>query len=521
MPVGYDEFVKKPGQEEEYSVEQIRELAKCKDDVFHFCKYVKVVHPDYGRIVFEPYEFQEDIMKTYLNNRFLALLLSRQVGKSTVVGVLSCWYGLFNKDKRIGITSWSEKEAIKILNKIKIIYEELPAWMKPGVKEYNKKSIIFENGTNLMVSATTKNAFRGEALNLLISDELGFVPAGQANDFWTSNVPTIAKSQYSKIIVISTPNGMYNLWHRIWQGALDGSSLKNRKPGKNGFVPIKYDWTCLPERTQEWVDQEKERLGETLFRQEHLVEFLGSTNTLIEPKTLKRLLDSCKNPILVDLNGCFRIYEKPKDGYEYSLGIDTSKGSGNNYSTIQVLRIDSMKPVKVEQVATYENNKIDPYNFSEIINKVAIYYNNAYIMVENNAEGNTVVSELHWRFENTGLVNTGSKISNLGIRSTHKTKPRAVILMKKLLEGKLLKINDKRTAQQLTDFIDKGNNRFKCENLHDDLVDGLFWGTYLFKMNILGEEINFQKDQDDEEIAWGVLSDISNEPEEDWSWITM
>jgi len=62
----------------------------------------------------------------------------------------------------------------------------------------------------------------------------------------------------------------------------------------------------------------------------------------------------------------------------------------------------------------------------------------------------------------------------LGIRATKKTKPRAVILMKKLIEGKMLILRDYNTITQLTDFIDKGNNRFSCENLDDDLVSALY-----------------------------------------------
>lgn len=187
---------------------------------------------------------------------------------STTVGVIACWYAIFNKDKVIGLTSYVEKEAIEILDRIKVIYEELPYWIKPGVKEYNKKSIIFENGSKIQVSATTKNAFRGRSINLLICDELAFVPKNQAEDFWSSNFPTISKSEVSKVILISTPRGQHNLYHRLWLGAIKGVQEPGQ-PGKNGFVAIKYDWRCLPERTDEWAEKERERLGETLFIQEH------------------------------------------------------------------------------------------------------------------------------------------------------------------------------------------------------------------------------------------------------------
>ena len=56
------------------------------------------------------------------------------------------------------------------------------------------------------------------------------------------------------------------------------------------------------------------------------------------------------------------------------------------------------------------------------------------------------------------------------------------------------------------------------QDQEDDLVDALFWGTFLFEMNILDEEWAFVKEE--EEIdAWGILSDIETDID-DWSWLT-
>lgn len=521
MPVVYDNYVKKPHQEIEYTQEQIQELAKCANNIFHFCKYVKIVHPDKGRVRFDPYDFQEEIINKYLNHRFLILLLARQVGKSTTVGVIACWYAMFNKDKIIGITSYIEKEAINILDKIKIIYEELPDWLKPGVKEYNKKSILFENGTKIQVSATTKNAFRGRTLNLLICDELAFVQPNQAEDFWSSNFPTISKSVESKVILISTPKGQHNLFHRLWLGALKDAK-EHGKPGKNGFVAIKHNWRCLPERDDEWARRERESLGsDMLFKQEHECDFIGSNSTVIDPEVIKSLYYKYINPQLYDLGKSFRIYEKPKNKYEYVIGVDVGKGTGENFSTIQVLKINSTNPINLEQVAVYENNKIDVYSFAEVVNKISLYYNRAYIMAENNAEGSTIVSELHWNYENSGLINSGNKNKDLGIRASKKSKPIAVILMKKLIEDGMLKINDYGTVNQLSDFTDVGRGIYRCENLNDDLVSALYWAVYIFNMNILSEDYSFKKNEEDEDVAWGLLSDVGDNIEEDWSWVIM
>jgi hypothetical protein len=62
----------------------------------------------------------------------------------------------------------------------------------------------------------------------------------------------------------------------------------------------------------------------------------------------------------------------------------------------------------------------------------------------------------------------------LGIRATKITKPKAVLSMKKLIEDGNMTVIDKKTIEQLTSFIDKGNNRFGGKDLPDDLISALY-----------------------------------------------
>jgi hypothetical protein len=86
---------------------------------------------------------------------------------TTVVASYVLWYAIFNDDKTIGIASNKQVSAIDIMNRIKRIYQELPVWLKPGVTEWSKTFVTFDNGTRIMVSATSEDAFRGRTLNLL------------------------------------------------------------------------------------------------------------------------------------------------------------------------------------------------------------------------------------------------------------------------------------------------------------------------------------------------------------------
>lgn len=510
MAIRYDDYVKRPHTELEYEPWQIEELIKCRDDIVYFAThYIKIVTLDHGEILFSPYEYQLETIDLLDKNRFFVGLWARQSGKTTVVAIYALHYAIFNDDKNIGIVSNKESSAKRILDTMKRMYEGLPVWLKPGVTEYQKTSVHYENGTNLIISATTQDAFRGWPMNMVICDEFAFVPSNQAEEFWAANYPTISSSKKSKLIIISTPNGMFNIFHRIWTGAQAKS---------NYFTPYKVIWDKVPGRDKEWAKREIANMGATAFNQEYACHFLGSTNTVIHPEVLRTLMNIKEDPIFYDLQDRLRLWEKPKEGARYILGVDPAKGTGENSSGIQILKLVSVTPVELEQIGVFEDDLTDVYEFSQIINKLSYYFNNAYIMCENNGEGAAVITQLWHTFENENLINSGAKEKSLGIRSQKDTKPKAVLLMKKLIEDGSIKLKDRETIEQLGSFIEE-NNKFFGKDKPDDLVSALYWGTYLFNMNILEEDWKFKEGHMDETDAWGILSDIEDDID-DWSWLT-
>jgi hypothetical protein len=260
MTIRYDENkIKRPMEEHEYTPEQIRELSECSGDVMKFLKHIRIINVDDGEIPFKPYDYQKEFIELVDKNRFTIGLWTRQSGKSTLVCAYALWFAIFNSDKVINIVSNKEKSAKKLLRRLKKMYECLPAWIKPGAERYAETMVFFDNGTSIEISATSDDAFRGDSSNLLIMDEFAFVPKGQADAFWSSNYPTISSSKKAKIIIISTPNGMYNLFHKLWLGA---------EKGTNSFNPMKVSYNKVPGRDEEWAAQEKANIGETRFRQE-------------------------------------------------------------------------------------------------------------------------------------------------------------------------------------------------------------------------------------------------------------
>lgn len=205
----------------------------------------------------------------------------------------------------------------------------------------------------------------------------------------------------------------------------------------------------------------------------HNCRFLGSNNLLIEPDTLEKLYSN--EPLELKWNGVFQIYEQPIKNKLYILGIDVGKGTGRDYSIIQVLKFNS--EYDIEQVAIYRNNMIDTHAFSEICISISEFYYGAEMMVENNDVGSAVCDTIWHEYEYDKILNC-DKVG-LGIRSTKINKIKACMLLKRYIESGFLKIRDRNTLEELSHYVEVRPNIFNAENNgHDDTITSLYWALY-------------------------------------------
>lgn len=234
-----------------------QEYAKCSENAAYFMKrYCYIQHPVRGRIKFDLFEFQERALDDMQRHQFNIVLKSRQTGISTLIAGYSLWLALFQTDKNILVIATKLETAKNLITKVRYMNEHLPSWMKMSVKEDNKLSLRLKNGSNIKASTTASDAGRSEALSLLIFDEAAFIDG--VEDVWTASYPTLSTG--GAAIALSTPNGVGNWFHQIWQGTEMGNSDWN---------PIKIHWTAHPERDQEWRDKQTELLGPKLAGQEY------------------------------------------------------------------------------------------------------------------------------------------------------------------------------------------------------------------------------------------------------------
>jgi len=166
---------------------------------------------------------------------------------------------LFQSDKNILVIAINQTVAKNLVTKVREMYTALPKWLKVDADEDNKLSLRFKNGSQIKAVGATESAGRSEALSLLIIDEAAFIRESLISEIWTSAQQTLATG--GGAIVLSTPNGVGNWFHKTW---IDSEA------GENSFNTIRLKWDMHPERDQSWRDKQTELLGIDMAAQECL-----------------------------------------------------------------------------------------------------------------------------------------------------------------------------------------------------------------------------------------------------------
>ena len=487
--VGYlgNQNLKRIGVELQYTEEQVTEIVKCAEDPVYFIKtYMKIVNVDKGLVPFEMWNFQEDMVRTFHENRFSICKMPRQVGKTTTSAGYMLWCVLFQENFNIAILANKGSLAREILGRIQYAYEYLPIWLQQGIKVWNKGNIELENGSKINAYATSAAGVRGGSYNLIFLDEFAFVPKNMADDFFTSTYPVISSGKTTKVIIVSTPFGL-NHFYKMWIDASEGRST---------YKPLEIHWSMVPGRDEAWKEETIRNTSEEQFRQEFETEFIGSSATLVSGSKLRSL--AFRTP--VESEEGLDIYEKPKPNRLYICTVDCAEGVGLDYQTVNVIDVTE---VPYKQVAKYRNNKLPLLFFPTIIYSLANRYNEAFVLIETNNVGQQVVDILHYdlEYENVykidhhhvkGQTISGGfrRSSSFGIKTTKTVKKIGCANLKTLIESDKLLIVDFDTIAELNTFVRVRDTYMAEEGNNDDLAMGLVLFAWLTAQSYFKDSTN-------------------------------
>jgi len=451
----------------EYTPQMIKEMDKCKNNILHFAEnHFFIINLDVGRIKIKLHPYQKRILRSLRDNRFVCLLSSRQAGKTTVMTIYCLWLACFQNDQRILLVANKEETAKEIFSRVRLAYENLPNFLKPGVTEYGKTAMGLANGSRISISTTSSDAGRGSSVNVLVIDELAHIDNSMVEAFWSAVYPIISSSKRSKIFVASTPNGTGNLFYQLYTDGMEGI---------NNWKTERVDWWEVPGRDDKWKDSTIRSLGSReLFDQEFGNEFLQEGESVLNGDDFEKYKSGCSDPLFVFDDGKYKIWEQPHKNGVYVAGVDVAEGVGQASSVIQIFDLADLSSIR--QVAVYRDNTITPYNFTIKLLEILNQWGNPPLLIERNNCGAQIADSLFENYNYDPMISYshGKTFEKPGIFTNTNTKYHAVINMRYWInELRSIVFRDVVTLNELKIFTRYPNGTWaarKGSNNFDDCV---------------------------------------------------
>lgn len=489
----------------QYTEEEKEEFKKCKKDIIYFANtYVKVMQ-EHGIDNITLYSFQEDMLLNYQKERYNIVVGSRQIGKTVVAGIFLVWYLIFHYDKNIMLAGNKGATAKEILDKAKMVIQNLPFFLKPAMTVWNQFSISSDANSRILATTTTDKAAIGFTIHLLFLDEFAHVRDNIQHDFYNNIYPVISSGENTKIIITSTPNG-YDLFQDIFD-----KSLK----GKNEYFSIKVPWWKVPGRDDDWAKKQISNMGEEAFNEQFNCSFLRSDTLLLNGEQLK-IIEESKNsykflemPVLADYmldyegllwHQDFELESiKNKSSYFFN-SIDLAEGVGRDFTVMQIFQIipkdeseiklltnerfELYKFFKFKQVGVFRRNDLPLDEFCKIC--YVLFFSGKFfdidrvkVVLEWNTYGSFYVEKIKNLFggedyDESIFVRSfhrkGARARKIGIKVDKENKPRNCVELKSRISKKDIEISDPMTISELGFFSRNKKGSYEAVTGHDDTV---------------------------------------------------
>lgn len=436
---------------------------------------------------------------------------------SITVAVYIVWYILTNTERNIVLLSQNQDKVTDLMEKIKIIIQNLPFYLRPGVVVNNDMSMQFDNGVNLSAKTTTENSAAGITGHLIYIDEFALINPNFIKSFFRTVYPSLSSSEIAQMIITSTPRGT-NKFFDIYQGALDG---------ENSFDPLRTDWYEVPlsplqvdehgnikYRGEAWKRLQIADLGsEEDFNQEFGNQFLAGSQLLFGSSELKKLkfneaefkeyefeeLDEteCKYRDYLKFHPLFDT-EELKTG-KFVLSIDLGGGGGGDFSIVNIFQvlpmtrreIDALKVYteekdffKMVQVGIWRSNMVDTPDVAKFCYHFIIDVldqDNCKAVLENNYDGKTfirTISEIYGDDENVleldsvfiqFQIGLHSKTYRIGLTLDQEKRDDGCKKIKDKVKNNQLVIIEKDSVNEAISFYKNKKGKFIGQG-HDDIM---------------------------------------------------
>ena len=492
----------------EYTPGEWQELSKCKEDIIYFAyNYCFIQTPDGVKLLKDAgglRDFQEQILLSFQGNKYNILMASRQIGKSVTSAIFILWFTLFHAEKTALLVADNFTTTRELLDKFRISLDNLPFFMKPGIKHVNTGNIKFDNDSRVVGRTTTKKSGIGLTVNVLYIDEFAHIDQAKLDEFYRTIFPTISADTNSKIIITSTPNGK-NKFHDIWVDAIENRS---------NYVALRVDWWQVPGRDEKWKEDTIADIGSLDdFNQEYGLQFFSSDQLLLGSNELKKLnnirVDYKNSNFALDedrmyINDYLKLHPRyakrqlsdfKNDSANYLFSIDTADGVGGDYSVLNIYKVVAMPvsellkkkdavrneldAISLVQIGIFRTNELDVTQFAaaaEFIIYRIFNPNKVRIVLEMNHKGEIVHSRCvdnseYWTGQFVHTKHTEmAVVPKIGLRLGPTNKIKYCERFKHLVTINKIIPNEYLTFMELMSFGKTKGGAYRGQNGNDDLA---------------------------------------------------
>jgi len=512
-------------------VEQLSEFVKCSNDpIYAIENYLKTFDKTQeGFVQFKLFPKQKELINALQNYKHNLAKKYRQAGVSTTAAAFASTQISFASEdnpEKILILANKQDLAQEILKKVKDFVEQYPDWMGIELTTNSKKNIILNNGSECRALATSIDALRGYTPTVLIMDEAAFIENGV--EVFIAALGALGTG--GKILLCSTPNGLDPLYYQTYDlsrlGKNDFNIIemhwyqdprynKNLKWIKDGEEVIEIDFTYEGfqkmvldgyKPTSPWYEEMCRQMNgnERLIAQELDGKFVGSGGNVVDSDYIEfHNREYVKPPNRVEgFEKNIWIWEEPKDGHQYILASDVSRGDGEDFSTITILDFTDG-----DQVLEY-CGKIPPDMLAELIyeygNRYAAY---TVIDITGGMGVTTVLKLLEMGYKYLHYDDPRSKVlSNKSEFSKYKkdqnkipgfnvgaNRLNMIAELEKSIRLNEIKIRSIRLISELNTFVFKNGRPDHAEGAHDDCIMALAMCLWIIQTSFKNlEKLNSQ-----------------------------
>jgi len=449
------------------------------------------------KVLFKPNKAQIHFLNNMTGRDII--LKARQLGFTTLVQLTHLRRIMLDNYTTVATVAHKQNKLKSVFEIARFAWDNLP----PEVK--NVYEVRYDNVRELTFSANGSRYFvdldlRSSTVQHLHVSEFAFLK--DVSEMVSATFSTVPDT--GSIVLETTANGL-NSAYDFWQKANDG---------KVDFTPHFYNWTwaeeyqATPPENNKWKEDYKylakrfnlivdiqskhqltneqffwyyqtANLYEETMKQEYPTvpeeAFLSSSISVFD---LFKVVQLKGANILRAYRGV-NIYEEPKVGHKYCIGVDTSEGIGGDNTAVEIWDITDHK--EIVQVASFSDSSIRPDQTASLVIELGNLYNDAFLIPERNSSGLSTVLKLQEEGYRNLFVNrqidkkTQKSKNEYGWRTMGANREVMIDDFIELFENGNLVINSSKTIQEMKTFVRKeSGKREHDEGYHDDSLFASF-----------------------------------------------